>query len=61
VPFFLAGGLTAENVAGAIMRLRPAAVDVASGVESSPGVKDRDRMRRFFDAVRKADAADQSR
>ena len=61
VPFFLAGGLTAENIAGAVMRLRPAAVDVASGVESAPGVKDPDRMRRFFDAVRRADAGGEAR
>ena len=61
VPLFVSGGLRPENVAESIRRTRPTAVDVASGVESSPGVKDRDRMRRFFDAVRKADAADQSR
>ena len=56
VPLFLSGGLRPENVAESIRRTRPSAVDVASGVESSPGVKDPDRMRRFFDAVRKADA-----
>jgi phosphoribosylanthranilate isomerase len=55
VALFVAGGLTPENVAASISRTRPAAVDVASGVESSPGIKDRDRMRRFFDAVRDAD------
>lgn len=57
VPFFLAGGLRADNVAGAVARVRPSAVDVASGVESAPGVKDRDRMARFFEAVRRADGA----
>jgi phosphoribosylanthranilate isomerase len=57
VPLFVSGGLTSENVADSILRTRPSAVDVASGVESSPGVKDPDRMRRFFDAVRRADAA----
>jgi len=56
VPWMLAGGLDPENVAAAIARARPDAVDVASGVESSPGVKDEDRMRRFFEAVRSADA-----
>lgn len=56
VPFFLAGGLTPENVGEAVARVRPPAVDVASGVESSPGVKDRGRMTRFFEAVRRADA-----
>ncbi len=54
VPLILAGGLTPENVAEAIRVVRPYAVDVASGVESSPGVKDADTMRRFVDAVRSA-------
>jgi phosphoribosylanthranilate isomerase len=57
VPFFLAGGLTADNVGEAVARVRPPAVDVASGVESAPGVKDRDRMARFFEAVRRSDEA----
>ncbi len=55
VPVFVAGGLTPENVGAVIRRLRPAAVDVASGVESAPGVKDRDKLERFFAAVREAD------
>jgi phosphoribosylanthranilate isomerase len=55
IPFFLAGGLDAESVGEAIRRVRPDAVDVASGVESAPGVKDPDRLRRFFEAVRRAD------
>ena len=57
VPLILAGGLTPENVAEAVKRVRPFAVDVASGVESRPGVKDADRMRRFIDAVRTAELA----
>jgi phosphoribosylanthranilate isomerase len=57
VPVFVAGGLRPENVGESIRRTKPSAVDVASGVETSPGVKDRDRMRRFFQAVRDADAA----
>ena len=51
----LAGGLNAENVGGAIRELHPFAVDVTSGVESSPGRKDYERMRRFIDAVHKTD------
>ncbi len=61
VPLFLSGGLRPENVAESIRRTRPSAVDVASGVESSPGVKDADRMRRFFDAVRTADIGEPPR
>jgi phosphoribosylanthranilate isomerase len=56
VPLFVAGGLRPENVAESIRRTTPSAVDVASGVETAPGIKDHDRMRRFFEAVRDADA-----
>ena len=55
VPMILAGGLEAGNVGGAIARVRPSAVDVASGVESSSGIKDERRMKEFFEAVRLAD------
>ncbi len=50
-PIVLSGGLNAENVAAAINIVRPYAVDVSSGVESSPGVKDAARLRTFFAAI----------
>ncbi len=50
----LAGGLTPENVAEAIRQVRPAAVDVASGVEGAPGKKDPERVRRFIANARNA-------
>ncbi|HWC91091.1 MAG TPA: phosphoribosylanthranilate isomerase, partial [Pirellulales bacterium] len=53
-PLVLAGGLTAENVGEAIRTVRPAAVDTASGVERSPGLKDPDKLVRFITAARAA-------
>jgi phosphoribosylanthranilate isomerase len=52
----LSGGLHAANVAAGIQALRPWAVDVSSGVESSRGVKDAAAIRAFCDAVREADS-----
>ena len=54
-PIILAGGLTPENVSQAIRESRPYAVDVASGLESSPGKKDAAKLLAFFAAVANAD------
>lgn len=51
-PWMLAGGLTPENVAGAIRAARPFGVDVASGVEAVPGKKDSGKMKAFVDRAR---------
>lgn len=54
-PLILAGGLNAANVAEAIHRVKPYAVDVSSGVESAPGIKDAEKLTAFFREVRHAD------
>jgi phosphoribosylanthranilate isomerase len=55
---FLAGGLTPDNVGAAVKSVRPFAVDVCSGVETAPGRKSFELMRRFVEAVRAGEAED---
>jgi len=52
-PFFLSGGINPDNVAAAISLVRPDAIDLSSGVESQPGVKDHDKLTRLFERVRR--------
>jgi phosphoribosylanthranilate isomerase len=56
LPLVLSGGLNAHNVTEAVRRVRPWAVDVSSGVERAPGIKDAGKMRDFIHQVRVADA-----
>jgi len=53
-PVILAGGLNPENVAEAIRRVRPYAVDVSSGIEREPGLKDLDKLAAFIDRAKSA-------
>ncbi len=61
LPVVLSGGLSPANVTDGVLRVRPWAVDVSSGVEQAKGVKDAGLMRRFCQAVRAADAELQAR
>lgn len=54
VDLFLAGGISAENVAEAVQTMRPYAIDLSSSLEESPGVKDLDKLADFFDAFHAA-------
>jgi phosphoribosylanthranilate isomerase len=54
-PIMLAGGLSPENAAGAVEAVRPWALDVSSGVESAPGIKDHGKLTRLFAALRSVD------
>ena len=54
-PIVLAGGLNPDNVADAIARVQPYGIDVSSGVEAAPGVKDHGRLKQLFDAIRDAE------
>lgn len=56
-PLFFAGGLTADNVTSVISQVRPHGVDVASGIEARPGVKDPQKLRAFCQAVQACDNA----
>ncbi|HDQ14012.1 MAG TPA: bifunctional indole-3-glycerol phosphate synthase/phosphoribosylanthranilate isomerase [Sediminispirochaeta sp.] len=55
-PLWVAGGIGPENVAEIIHRYRPELIDLSSSLESKPGEKDREKIRRFMDAVRDADS-----
>ena len=55
-PIVLAGGLNPDNVADAIEGVRPFGIDVSSGVEAAPGVKDHERLKRLFDSIREAES-----
>lgn len=61
IPFFLAGGISANNVAAALASVNPAGLDVSSSVESSPGIKDFDLLGAFFEAFESAAASSAGR
>ena len=52
-PFFLAGGITPDNAREAIAKTKPYAIDLASGVERAPGIKDHDKLKRLFEAIQR--------
>jgi len=56
-PVILAGGLDPDNIAQAVTRAKPDAVDVSSGVEAAPGQKDMGKVKAFLEALSQADLA----
>ncbi len=54
-PLILSGGLNADNIAEALKSVAPAALDINSGVEKSPGIKDHKKLAQIFDIIRTAD------
>lgn len=56
LPIYLAGGLSVDNIADAVLTVKPYAVDVSSGIEDSPGIKNHATMQRFINEVKRADA-----
>jgi phosphoribosylanthranilate isomerase len=54
IPLILAGGLTPSNIAEAIKKVRPYGVDINSGIETSPGIKDHRLMKELFEKVKGA-------
>jgi phosphoribosylanthranilate isomerase len=53
-PFFLSGGINPDNVSAAVSLVRPDGIDLSSGVESEPGIKDHGKLARLFERVRRA-------
>jgi len=56
-PLILSGGLNAENITEAVKIIAPVALDINSGVEASPGIKDHRKLRQIFEVIRTADTA----
>lgn len=56
LPIYLAGGLNTGNIADAVLTVKPYAVDVSTGIEDSPGIKNHATMQRFISEVKRADA-----
>jgi len=50
-PFFLSGGLNPDNIVQALQQVQPWAIDLSSGVEKAPGIKDYDKLERLFDTI----------